>query len=118
MPQTATGQASEQSIEYTIYVHHHPAAKKDKASEMVGNATTNMKEVMQKAESLHASGQYHKVEIKQKYVDPKNNRKIDMTLKVLETKPKKPISLVTIILFTLVCGAAAFGLTVFLMGGK
>ncbi|MCD8496980.1 MAG: hypothetical protein LRZ85_02175 [Alphaproteobacteria bacterium] len=118
MAQAATNQATEQSIEYSIYVHHHPASKKDRDWEMIGDTTTNMKEAMKKAEGLHASGNYHKVEIKQKYFDPKNNRQIDMTLKVLEGKAKKQMSLVTIILFTLVCGAAAFGATVFLVGGK
>lgn len=116
MTQSAASSA-EQSIEYSIYVHHHPAAKKSPGWEMVGE-TNNMKEAMNKAESLHASGNYHKVEIKQKYFDPKNNRKIDMTLKVLESRAKRQIGLVTILLFALICGAAAFGLTVFLVGGK
>lgn len=117
MNQTAAA-AAEQSIEYSIYVHHHPASKKSPSWEMVGATTTNMKEAVKKAEDLHASGQYHKVEIKQKYFDPKNNRKIDMTLKVLETRAKKPVSLLMILFLAISCGVGAFGFTLFLAGGK
>lgn len=109
--------ANEQSIEYSIIVHHHPAAKKDKPTELV-SSTTNMNEAMKAAEKMLASGEYHKVEVKQKYFDAKNNRQIDMTLKMLEYKAKKPMSLLMIIIITLICGAASFGLTVFLVGGK
>lgn len=117
MSQSAQQAAAEQSIEYSVYIHHHPAAKKNPDWEMVG-ATTNMKDAVKQAEELHASGEYRKVEVKQKYFDPKNNRQIDMVLKVLEHRPKKPLSLLAIIVFTIMCGAAAFGLTVFLVGGK
>lgn len=118
MSQTAAAKPGEQSIEYSIYVYHHPVAQKGTAPELVGAATANMKDAIKKAEGLHASGNYHKVEVKQKYIDPKNNRQIEMTLKMLEFRPKKPLGVGVILLFTLICGAAAFGLTVFLMGGK
>jgi hypothetical protein len=118
MPQPDATQATEQSIEYSIYVHHHPASQKTPESEMVGDTSTNMKEVMKKAEDLHASGKYHKVEIKQKYFDPKNNRKIDMTLKILEGRAKKPVSLLLIIFLAVSCGVGAFGLTLYLVGIK
>lgn len=109
--------ANEQSIEYSIYVHHLPKAKKDKAFELL-ETTTNMDEAMKKADELYASGEFKKVEVKQKYFDPKNNREIDMVLKTLELKIKKPLSLPVIILLAVACGAASFGLTVFLVGGK
>ena len=117
MPQTAKPASEEQSIEYSICAYFHPVDKKDKDFEvvMVGK---DMKEIMKKAEALHGGGKYQKVEVRQKYFEPKSNRQIDMTLKVMNTRAKKPMSLVTVILITLACGAGAFGLTVFLVGGK
>ena len=38
------------------------------------------------AENIFLTGQYGKVEVKQKYFDQKQNRKVDITLKVFESK--------------------------------
>lgn len=116
MAQEPAKSAEEQVVEYSIFVTHKKNSKNGSGTEMVGQPTNNMKDAVKQAEDLHASGEYAKVEVKQKYFDPKNNREINMSLKVLETKEKKPISLLMLILFTIFCGGAAFGLTVLIVG--
>ncbi len=108
----AAAKEKEDAIEYSIYAYHHPANKKEGQNdwEMI-HQTTNMEEAMKKAEALHESGDYHKVEVKKKYFDEKNNRKIDMTLKLYEGSAKQPIGTGILVALALACGVAAFGFT-------
>lgn len=107
--------SDEQAIEYSIFVHHHPKDVKEagKESEKI-EVTNNMDAALKKGEALSKSGQYQKVEIRQKYFEEKTKRNIDVTLKVFDHKPKKPIGLGLIIGFTVVCGILAFVLAYFL----
>ena len=104
-----------QGLEYTIYTYDQPRTnqkgqikweKKDTADDM-GNA-------LKKAEALFSSGDYQKVEVKQKYFDKKKNRNVDMTLRVYEAKAKKPIGAVHILIIAFLLGVMAFALTYFL----
>ena len=107
------------SIEYTIYVFRHPADQDEGEVDWeLIKTSDDMDATIKEAEDLHKSNKYQKVEVKKKFVDPKKGRTIDMTLKAFDNKPKKPIPLALIIVFAVVCGAAAFGLTFFLAGGR
>ena len=102
------------AIEYSVYVYHNDDKKKKggKPWEMV-SVTENMDKAFKSAEELIGSREYPKVEVKKKFFDEKNNRTVDITLKVLEGKVKKPIGVGTLTLIALICGAAAFALAFF-----
>lgn len=105
-------QGKEEVIEYSVYVYHHPVNKKEGQNdwEML-DQTTNMDEAMKMAEGYQESGDYQKIEVKKKYFDEKNNRKIDMTLKVLENNPKQAIGFGLWVALAAAAGIGAFGLT-------
>ena len=74
-----------------------------------------MADALKAAEQLFDTGQYSKVEVKQKYFDKKQNRNIDTTLKVFqEIKQKSEVNVFVIFLFAVACGAAAFTATLYL----
>jgi hypothetical protein len=100
-----------QGLEYMIYVFKDNAGKWEK-----NKTLSSLSEAQQQADVLFKTGQYQKVEIKQKFFDKKKNRNIDTTLKVLEQatgKRKREIGIVTIALFAVICGALAFAATWF-----
>ncbi len=105
-----------QGIEYTIYTFAKTDAGDQKNNKWEKHDSQgDMQQVLVKAEELFESGDYQKVEVKQKYFDKKKNRNIDMTLRVFEFEKKREISAFMILVFAVICGAAAFGLTYFLM---
>lgn len=98
-----------QGIEYTIYTFDQASARNDWQKH---DTLNEMDRALKMAEGLFHTGKYHKVEVKQKYFDKKANRNIDVTLKVFEGAGKrKDLSVLLIVLFAVLCGAAAFGLT-------
>lgn len=104
------------AIEYSVYVYHDKSKKKGgKPWEMIG-VTQDMNKALKSAEDLIDSREYPKVEVKKKFFDEKNNRTVDITLKVLEGRVRKPIGAVLLTVFAVLCGAAAFGLA-FYFGG-
>ncbi len=107
------GQAAEkeQGIEYSIYTFDAPKGGKSANKWERRDTQTEMAAAMKTAESLFASGKYQKVEVKQKYFDKKQNRNIDMTLKVYEARKKKEINIVAITLFAVLCGGLAYAIT-------
>lgn len=112
--------SQEQAIEYTIYTTEAPAKKGDKPPAPQKNLETqDMPKALQTADSLLESGKYIKVEVKKKFFDSKNNRTVDMTLKVLEgSGPRRGIPAgVLVTVFTLIGSVAAFALTYYLSQG-
>jgi hypothetical protein len=97
--------------EYTIYPVQHEAGTKSQARWHTQDTLCDIDLALQKAGSLFDSGSYCKVEIKQKYTDPKNHRIIDTTLKVLERKPGKKIGSRVMALMAVCGGGLAIALT-------
>lgn len=100
-----------QGIEYAIYTFE---GAKGPAKWEKKETRSEMSEALAIAEKMFGSGQYSKIEVKQKYFDKKKNRNIDVTLKVFEGGKKFEINALVIFIFALVCGASAFGITWFL----
>ncbi len=107
------------NIEYTIYTFQR-CSDKAKAQERWQKQDTlaDMGAAMTRAESLFDSGDFCKVEIKQKYMDHRNNRVVDTTLKVLERKAKKTLGAGLMTAMAAFGGLLAFGVTYFLTGSQ
>lgn len=99
------------AIEYSVYTFDGKSNGKRKASWQKKMTSENMQEALQEAEKLYESKQYGRVEVKKKYYDPKNARTVDMSLKIFENKPKKPVGLTTILAGGLICAVLAFLIT-------
>ncbi len=110
-----TAKAAEaQGIEYSVYVYNDPHKSQGKTPWEMKTVTDNMDKAMSAAHQLHESRQYTKIEVKKKYFDQKNNRTVDMTLKVLEGNLKREISILTILFSCIALSAAAFAAAYFL----
>lgn len=106
----------EQGIEYSVYSHDQPkGGQKGPTSWEKQDAFSDMAEALKKAESLFDTGQYSKVEVKQKYFDKKKNRNVDTVLRVYEGKKKKSHGTIYILLFAVLCGIIAFAVTYYLV---
>ena len=104
-----------QGIEYTIYTFEKlPNTGKNQAKWQKHTSSGEMQQTLQQAEQLFSGGKYQKIEVKQKYFDKKKNRNIDVTLRVFEKHKKRDINLAFILIFAVLCGAAAFGTTFYL----
>ena len=80
-----TAPAQGNGLEYTIYVFR----KSENQSEPVGrwlrhSTLSSLAQARKRALALFRSGNYHRVEIKQKLFDKRQKRTIDVTLKVIE----------------------------------
>ncbi len=103
--------ARKANIEYTVYTFQRGEGNaKSLERWQKQDSFSDISSAVEKAESLYNTGSYCKVEIKQKYVDPKNNRVIDATLKTYESKVKHSVGHVA-----LTGMAAALGLIAFLV---
>lgn len=103
MTQAAAG------IEYTIYTFDMPRPNQKGANSWQKNAVLeDMGEAMSRAETLHATGKYQKIEVKKKFFDQKKNRVVDMTLKTLETKAKKDFTVVLAVVMAVLGALGAF----------
>ncbi len=109
----ANGKDQEQAIEYTILTLAHTGEQSDAQWEKI-EVLTDMDKALAQAQKLLATGKYSKVEVKKKFFDEKNNRKIDMTLRMLEAGKKKPLGTWVFVVGALLCGVGAFALTYFL----
>lgn len=108
--------SKDQGIEYSVYTFEKTKNPSDQNKWHKQGTQTDMGLAISAAERLFESGQYAKVEVKQKYFDKKQNRIVDVTLKVFqEQKKKKEINVFVIFLFAIACGAAAFTTTLYLM---
>jgi hypothetical protein len=105
-----------QGIEYSIFAAEMPApGQKGKVPLQRQGMRKEMRDALAAAEEMIATGQYQRVEVRQKYFDKKKNREIDMTVKVFEKRAKKEIGVFAILLFAVLCGGIAFGVTYFLL---
>lgn len=117
--QSARESAKAANIEYTIYTFQRDARAKSQGSGgaerwQKQDSTADMAHAMERAEALFSSGSFCKVEIKQKYTDPKNNRVVDTTLKILERKEKRSIGAGMLAGLAALGGVLAFAVTYFL----
>ena len=118
MGMTQTAVTRDSSIEYTIYTFQRSKDKNTGPERWQKQDTvSDMNQAVQKAEAFFSSGDYCKVEIKQKYTDPKNNRVIDMTLKTLTHRKKMTFGTGMMVGMAAMCGFAAFAVTYFLGRG-
>ncbi len=71
--------------EYSIYIYHHPSNHLEGWNDWEKRSVTqDLKEAMQEAESLFASQEFEKVEIKEKRFDARKDHLVDRTLKIYE----------------------------------
>ncbi|MGZ9108415.1 MAG: hypothetical protein ACXW4B_06295 [Micavibrio sp.] len=111
MAQTAMMRDSAVNTEYTIYTFQREAGVKSQARWHKQDTLCDMNLALEKAGSLFDSGDFCKVEIKQKYTDPKNQRVIDTTVKVLERKTGKFFGAGLMALMAVLGGGLAFALS-------
>lgn len=119
MTQTALAResAKKTQIEYTIYTYQQCGTKSQERWQKQ-DTVTDMAVAVQKAETFFDSGDFCKVEIKQKYMDSRNNRVVDTTLKVFERRIRKSLSAGAITVMAAFGGLVAFALTYFLSTGQ
>ncbi len=80
-------QAQAETIEYTIYTFDRPAPETPPTHSWKRHATlADMQQAMIEAAQLHRTQKFQKIEVKKKFFDEKQNRKIAMTLKVYEAR--------------------------------
>ena len=104
-------------IEYSVYVYFDPK-KKAKSPWEMKSVSSDMGKALGEAEQYYNTRKFHKVEVKKKYVDEKNARTVDMTLKTFEGNLKKEIGLGTILGIAIGLSVFAFALAFFLSGGS
>lgn len=107
---TESGRVSEYAV-YTYGIsdqeHRDSCIWEKKASHAIKSAA------VRQAEDLYRTGQYMKVEIKQKYFDSRKNRNIGLTLKTLQQKKNPALRTVMAIALALIFGFAVFGMIYF-----
>lgn len=90
MPQQTRTIHDSRTAEYTIYTFQRSGTGDRGPERWHRQETLNaLPDAIKIAKALYESGQYCKVEIKQKYTDPKCNQLVDTTLKIFQKK-KKP----------------------------
>ena len=90
MKQSTPASAGISETEFSIYVYHYPEDIEARHTDWEKVAVTNcIQEAVNKAQSLYDSREFKKVEIKKKYFDPKYQRVIDATYKVLQDRKKR-----------------------------
>lgn len=101
---------NQDDIEYSVITHDIDDGSTEKVL-----VTKNMDEAMKRGQSEIDTGDYRKVEVKKKYSD--QGRVLDIPLQVFEHQPKKPVPLAVFFIAALLCGAAAFAITMFVVKG-
>ena len=101
--------SADASIEYTIFVQ-----KPGEAAQAQGT-TNEMEKALASADKLLESGNYEKIEIKQKYFDKKANRLVEGTLKTLTyKKPSSILPIIGLLLLAVAAGGGSFAAAYFL----
>ena len=105
----ASTTAKDANMEFTIYTFQRGEGK-EKSLQRWHKLETHksMNDAVSKADQLYATGKFSKIEIKQKYVDPKKGRVIDVTLKTYQTKEKATVGAGLLTLLAASCGLVAF----------
>jgi hypothetical protein len=101
-------------IEYAIYTFDYDYSSQNLPMRWKKYETLmDLSKAIKKAERLYNSGNYIKVEVKQKHFDFKRKRKIDKLLRVFEDNKEQHLDSLAILGFALLCGIVAFGLVYF-----
>ena len=107
--------ARRQGSEYAVYTfgipeqdNVHSRMWEKKASHAAVDAA------VRQAEDLFRTGQYRKIEIKQKYFDRRRNRNVDLTLKTLGQKENRRLRTAVAVALAMASGALAFAVTYFI----
>lgn len=102
----------EAPAEYSIYVfvekQRDSAAARWEKRDSVG---TDMERALSEAASLFDTGDYRRVEVKKKALDPKTRRPADVTVRVFQKRSGKHRIPALIVGVAALCGLAAYGLT-------
>ena len=101
---------NQDDIEYSVVTHDIDDGSTEKVL-----VTRNMEQAMKRGQDEIDSGDFRKVEVKKKYSD--QGRVLDIPLKVFEREKDKPLPLFVFILAALLCGGAAFAVTMFVVKG-
>lgn len=105
----------ETQVEYRIIAHLNTKAAQEAGKDKEeSELTKNMNKAISDAEAMLETGKYTKVEVMQKYFEPKTSRNIEMVLKSFEASDKKPISTTTILAIGIICAFIAFGASYFI----
>ncbi len=75
-------------VEYSVYIHH-PANENRKTKWERTTKTRDKHKALNVARGLHLSQKYARVEVKRRYYDPVNHRKIGQTYKVFDHLKKR-----------------------------
>lgn len=116
MRDSAKKSAPPGAIEYSVYSFQKSGgASGDRWKKH--DSFSDMTKAVEQAETLFATDEYCRVEIKQKYTDPKNNRCVDMTLKTYERKGMRISGTVMALGGAVACGVIAF-IAAYIVGTK
>ncbi len=106
MPQQTRTIHDSRTAEYTIYTFQRSGTGDTGPERWHRQETLNaLPDAIKTAKALYESGQYCKVEIKQKYIDPRRNQLADTTFRTFQKKKKQPFKTgITSILIALFSG--------------
>lgn len=79
--------------EYSIYIYHHPDNYVEGWNDWEKRSVTyDLKAALIEAETLYASNEFQRVEIKEKIYDERRQRPVDHTYKVFDEDEGQPLS--------------------------
>jgi hypothetical protein len=115
MAQQTASTRDSTAIEYTIYTFQRKEGENRGPERWHKQDTLRvLPDAMKKAETLYESGQYCKVEVKQKYTDPKSKQIIDMTLKIFQRRKKRSLWAVVAMILATAFSSIVFAVTYYL----
>jgi hypothetical protein len=105
----ANAKSSDAGIEYTIFTQ-----KPGEGLQPQG-MTNEMEKALATADKLLETGEYEKIEVKQKYFDKKANRQVEGTLKTLTyKKPSGILPIIGLLVLAVAAGGGSFAAAYFL----
>lgn len=107
-----------QDREYTVYTYRRLASEQGTGQGWERrHITTDRLAAYRRAKELYESAEFRKVEIKQKFFDPRRARPKDRTLKIFGPGSVRVVNPVMEIAVALLCGFIGFSLSYVLVGG-
>jgi len=111
-------QAFENTPEYSIYVFERPQAAHEPAKKWHRHSILKDRHhALLEAETLFQSGQYHKIEVKEKSFDAAKAHNRDTSIKIWQHTPHKNAGTIMAGCFAVFCGIIAFGATYIMTTG-
>ncbi len=103
-------QAQTAPIEYTVYTFDLPSSPQQKGDTSWKRhfCSLDRELAISEAQSLLETRKFHKIEIKKKFFDQKQNRTIDMTMKVFKQKSSKNPQIIAAGGVIMLCAAILF----------